>query len=259
VIQKLFGSALALIRLFFLVLTMAIFIGFGLILVYTRIFKQNHAFVIRTFWCKLACVILGIKIYKTGHLDLSKTQLYIGNHRSLIDPVIVFSFLTNGYAVSKSEVENYPLISQGAKLSGVIFVHRTKSESRTEAKNAILEFLNKNYSILIFPEGTISTTRELLPFKKGSIESAVAANKQISSFALEYMNPKRDFWWNENLIRQFILTFSKWKTEVRIHFFDPESASDPVAFTAKIKDRIQSKITDFQTHWKDENLPDLLR
>ena len=258
-VKKIIGSALAISRFLLLVLTMAIFTGFGFILIYRRLFKQQLAFKIRTIWCKLACSILGIKIYKTGHLDVSQPQLYVGNHRSLIDPVVIFSFLNNGYAVSKSEVEKYPLISQGAKLSGVIFVHRNNTESRFLAKNSILENLNNNRSILIFPEGTISITRELLPFKKGSIESAVAAGKKVSFFAIEYMNPKRDFWWNEHLLQQFITTFSKWKTEVRIHFFDSEIPTDPLNFTEKMSTKIQEKLFDFQTNWQNENIPDLLR
>ncbi|MDQ3142465.1 MAG: 1-acyl-sn-glycerol-3-phosphate acyltransferase [Bacteroidota bacterium] len=201
---------------------------------------------------------MGIKISRTGQVNLNPGSLFISNHRTLIDPAIAFSFVNNGYALSKAEIAHYPIIGKGAEISGVIYVQRDDTHSRKSARATIESFLKKNYSIMLFAEGTTSESRRTLPFKKGAIEAAAAANAPVVYFAMEYMNPKKDFWLHPNLLKQFLITYSKWRTHVHVHFFEPIQSEDPLFLMNKCHDDINAKLVEFQLTWKPKDIPSSL-
>lgn len=73
-------------------------------------------------------------------------------------------------------------------LNGVIFVDRKDQEDRAASKVAMLEYLAKGRSILMFPEGTWNLTENqlMLPMKWGVIDVAKEAGAQIVPTVLEY-------------------------------------------------------------------------
>lgn len=257
IILNLPGYFLASIRLIILILSLAFFVGVGLILDKSRLGDQNTAFRIRKSWCKWATWLLGIRIESSGNLNQDDGILYVSNHRSLVDAVVVFSFIENGWAISKAEVERYPLISAGAKLSGVVFVDRESNLSRFETKQKIYELLMEKRSVIIYPEGTVSIGRSTLPFRKGSIEAAEKANSPVVPIAIEYMDPDSDFWWHPHIMHQYFKTFSKFQTRVKIHFFDPVSPVDASNACAEIQWMINQKITEYQKQWNPRSLSQL--
>ena len=245
-----FGSLLAALRFVLLIGSMALIVGIGLILIRLRIADQKLAFKIRTGWCKLALNIQGIRLHVSGKLHLAEGTLYVGNHRSLIDPLVAFSFIDNGYVVSKAEVSGYPLIHTGAKLSGVIYVQRNNMQSRSNTKDSIEHYLKENKSILIFPEGTTGTDKNTQIFKKGSFEAAASTASLVVAFAIEMGNPKKDFWYQGGLLNQYFITYSKWRTDVYLHFFDPVKSDSGEELCIQCQQMINEKISEFQSNWK---------
>lgn len=249
------GYLLSIIRMILMIIWIIIIVGIGAPLYIFKITTVNFGFKLRTIFCKVAIFILGIKIFKTGQLYKHEQTLYVGNHRSLVDPVAIFAYITSGYAVSKAEVESYPLIGAGAKMSGVIFVRRDDKGSRKNARESIVNALLKKYSIVLFPEGTISRERKTLTFKKGAFESAVETQSTIVPFAMEYHSPSKDFWLNDNILIQFIRTFSKLRTGISIHFFDPMNSNDAMQLTLDCEKLINDKINAWQKqYWSEEEL-----
>lgn len=252
------GIFLATIRLVVIILSMLVTVVLGIILKFCKLLDQESAFLIRTWWCKFALNVLGIKIIRNEFPSEISASLYVSNHRSLIDPVILFSFIRNGYAVSKAEVRNYPVINKGAELSGVVYVDRNDRDSRSATRKAIAQSLRLGHSVLLFPEGTISIQRQILPFRKGGFEACAESNSSVVPIAIEYMNPRRDFWFREHLLVQFYVTFSKWKTEVRLHFFDAFKCNNAKENCEDVSRMIQDKLDDFQKFWLTKNIPGTL-
>ena len=250
---------LAVPRLIILIFSLIITVFSGILLKRTHLLSQNSAFIIRTYWCKFIVILLGIKINVSGQILLNPKTLFVCNHRSLMDAVILFSYIRNGYAISKAELKDYPILGSGATLSGIIYVDRSNKESRSSAKDAIIETLKNNYSVLLFPEGTISIERQLLPFKKGGFEAAIESSSQVTPIALEYMVPRSDFWFKDNILIQFLVMFSKVRTTVQLHFFDSLIGDDAVILCSEIQHVIQNKVYEFQQNWKDKDLPESLR
>ncbi|MBK9272455.1 MAG: 1-acyl-sn-glycerol-3-phosphate acyltransferase [Saprospiraceae bacterium] len=218
-----------------------------------RIIDRKLAYKIRWYFCNWTVFLLGIKRVRSGEPILRSGTLFVSNHRSLIDAVVLFSILDHGYVISKAEVKNYPLINTGAILSGVVFVERSNAESRNQVRGVICTLLENNESVLIFPEGTISTFKHTLPFRKGSLEAAMQAGAPVQYCAMEYMNPATDFWWHNHLLKQFFISFSNWNTEVRLHFFDPVQVQDSMTSIQKIESEINDKLKEFQKHWNNKD------
>lgn len=246
-----FSLFLAAFRFVVLIGSMALIVGIGWVLVKLKLADQRLAFRIRTGWCKLALKILGIRLHSSGKIDLTEGTLYVGNHRSLIDPIVAFCFIDHGYAVSKIEVSTYPLVHTGAMLSGVIYVERSNSQSRSNTKEVIEQSLKENKSILIFPEGTTGTENGTLPFKKGSFEAAASTHRPVVAFAIEMGNPKRDFWYKNGLLSQYFITYSKWRTDVYLHFFEPILGNSGETLSLQCQQMINAKLSEFQKNWEE--------
>ncbi|HEX5624571.1 MAG TPA: lysophospholipid acyltransferase family protein [Saprospiraceae bacterium] len=247
-----FGLLLAAIRFLFIMGSMAFFIGIGMILIKLGWADQELAFKVRTWWCRMAIRLFGIRVHVSGRVDLSPGTLYVGNHRLFVDPILAFQYINNGWAVGKMEVSGYPLIHTGAVLSGVVYVERSNSDSRSRAKDAIVKLLSEKKSVLVFPEGTISIDQGALPFRKGSFEAAAETNRPVVAFALEVGDPESDFWYKDGLISQYFKTFSKWRTDMYIHFFDPVWGNDGEALCARVQEMIGTKMESFQKNWKSQ-------
>lgn len=243
------GYLLASLRLISLVILLVLFVPLGVLLLHLKLANQKTAFAMRTLFCQCALGILGIRKRVSGNFVSMEGALYVGNHRSLLDPLVAFSFIQNGYAISKAEVASYPLINTGAKFSGVVFVERGNSVSRKTTKDRIIELLKEKMSVIIFPEGTISITKQTLPFKKGAFEAAALNESPVIYFALEMADPDHDFWFSEGLLEQFFITFSKWKTIVFVHYFDVLYGNDGNYLVNKVQADINQKLAEFQKNW----------
>jgi 1-acyl-sn-glycerol-3-phosphate acyltransferase len=70
------------------------------------------------------------------------------------------------------------------QLAGDVPVKRGFGPSAVEAMNRCREVLANKVSVMIFPEGTRSTTSELLPFKDGAFRLAIDAGVPILPLAV---------------------------------------------------------------------------
>ena len=105
--------------------------------------------------------------------------LFVCNHRSFFDPLIVMAHQNewNISFVSKPSNMRIPLAGPSAAAAGYLAIDR---ENDREALRSILtaaDYLKRDIcSIGIYPEGTRSRTGELLPFHKGSFKIAQRGN-----------------------------------------------------------------------------------
>jgi lyso-ornithine lipid O-acyltransferase len=89
--------------------------------------------------------------------------LTIANHCSYVD-VMLLGTLGDIRFTPKDEVRRWPILGQMAKAFDVIFVSRSRSESKN-THNALLDALQSGKRLCVFAEGTTSNGRTLKPFK----------------------------------------------------------------------------------------------
>lgn len=108
------------------------------------------------------CTLIGIDVKRTGAPAADPPALYVSNHASYLD-IVVLSTLLDASFVAKSEVAGWPLFGLLAKLVNTIFVERRPSRSGAH-RNEMRERLEAGRSLILFPEGTSTDGNRVLPF-----------------------------------------------------------------------------------------------
>lgn len=182
----------------------------------------KRAFKLRRSWLKFGQPLLGIKVeYKGKPID--QAALYVSNHRTLSDPIAT-CLVVNAFVIAKAEVANIPILNQGAKLTGVMYVKRDSKKSRSSVRETTTEVLQSGQNVLVYPEGTTSGEVMPLPYRYGTFTEAMKHGIPIVPIAIEYKHEK-DMWREGKLIPQFFRQFSHLSTQILHVIGDPIVAS----------------------------------
>ena len=148
--------------------------------------KNQQERIIR-FWCKRLLSIFEINVEVTGlesNLVNQKKYLMVANHISWMD-IIVIQSIKPCIFVAKSDVASWPLFGWVAQMTGTIFIKRDKISDIKKALKKMKRRLIKR-SVCIFPEGTSTNGRYLLPFKSNLFQSSIDTQKSILPICLRY-------------------------------------------------------------------------
>lgn len=126
----------------------------------------------------------GIRPVVTGLEKIPRDTrfLYVCNHRSIFDPLIVADKLRdyNISFISKPSNMNLPLVSRVAYAAGYLPIDRENDRNALKTILTAADYLKRDIcSIGIYPEGTRSKTKDLLPFHAGSLKIAQRAKAPI--------------------------------------------------------------------------------
>ena len=113
-----------------------------------------------------------------------KYSLLISNHTGFYDPIINL-YLHPCSFIAKKELGSFPIVGPVTKLINCIYVDRKSEFSRKYMLNEIYErqkqFYNKKsfLPLLIYPEGTTTSGRNILKFKKGAFANLLPIKPSI--------------------------------------------------------------------------------
>ena len=110
-----------------------------------------------------AAFCVGARVTRTG-TPLRRDVFYIANHVSWID-ILAIAGASGTAFVAKAELQKVPMVGWLASLNRTIYVSREDRLGVAEQINRLKEALAENWSITVFPEGTTTEGRSLLPFK----------------------------------------------------------------------------------------------
>lgn len=126
---------------------------------------------------------LGVKVITRVHPSITNMQsrVYIANHQNNLDVPIASEIVQpKTVTVGKKSLVWIPFFGQLYWLSGNILLDRTnKAKARDTLGQVVAKMQQKNISIWMFPEGTRSQGRGLLPFKTGAFKTAIEAKTPI--------------------------------------------------------------------------------
>ena len=139
------------------------------------------------FFTKIFAFILGIEVKVTGEKELLKKRgvFFICNHLSYIDGVVANS-LSPLVFIGKTEMRKWPFLGTLIFLSNTIFVNRISSSNIHKEVGKIVSFLASKVNVILFPEGTSTDGKTLLPFKSSFFAAPLAAKCEIVPLAIKY-------------------------------------------------------------------------
>lgn len=134
---------------------------------------------------------LNIKINTFGYLNNNKPTLYISNHHSYIDSLILKSIKLDVKTIAKSDSANdFSIVKNFATTIldnwGVILYKRGDKKSGQVVRNLIKETILKGDSILVYPEGRSHVFDGLQHFYPGSFEVAYDNDILIQPITIRY-------------------------------------------------------------------------
>ena len=124
------------------------------------------------------CTVLRIRVRVVGEPVRDRAVLFISNHVSWADIVVIGSIAPVAY-VSKSEIAGWPLVGTAAKSQRTVFVDRSRRHQTGDAIAEIVKRLASGTSVVLFAEGTSSDGNRVLPFRS----ALIGALKEASSRA----------------------------------------------------------------------------
>jgi 1-acyl-sn-glycerol-3-phosphate acyltransferase len=127
--------------------------------------------------------VFQLKIESAG--TIPTRGLLICNHVSYVDIVVLVS-LVPAVFVAKHEVKSWPVMGWLARLGGTVFIDRQRRTHVGEVNDEIQNALADGALVIIFPEGTSSDGKTILPFKSSLLEAATKPEQPLTVGYIEY-------------------------------------------------------------------------
>lgn len=149
---------------------------------------KNTASRILKICLKTLFILSGCRIIveNATRLRQTKPMIYVANHFSYTDALILFSILPPGTLfIVKKELLKVPMVSSALKKLGFIPVDRWDFSQNIEDTKQMNTALANGNSIMIYPEGTFTYASGLRPFKAGAFQLSVDTKTAICPVALK--------------------------------------------------------------------------
>ena len=154
---------------------------------YPYFFKMSR------IWAK--CVLFGMgfyyKVEKVQKLDRKKSYMFVANHTSMTDIMLMLSVVDNPFVfVGKMSLAKIPLFGFFYKRTSIL-VDRSSSKSRMEVFEQAQKRIDRGLSICIFPEGGVPHDESIIldTFKDGAFR--LAADHHLPIVPLVFPDNKK--------------------------------------------------------------------
>ncbi|RYF72369.1 MAG: 1-acyl-sn-glycerol-3-phosphate acyltransferase, partial [Comamonadaceae bacterium] len=139
-------------------------------------------------WARRMLQVLGIRLVVQGTPPPARVPLLlISNHISWLD-ILALHAARHVRFVSKSSVKNWPMIGVMASAAGTLYIERERRRDAMRVVHHMTEALRNGDRLAVFPEGTTSDGRVLLPFHANLLQAAISAGVPVLPAALRFVD-----------------------------------------------------------------------
>lgn len=181
-------------------------------------------------WAREMLAVLGIRLVVQGTPVTQGPMLLVCNHLSWLD-ILALHGAQHARFVSKAEVKRWPLIGALATGAGTLYIERERRRDAVRVVHHMTEALRDGDRVAIFPEGTTSDGRSLLPFHANLLQAAISAGAPVQPAALRFADAATG---DSSMAARYIddddLVTSLWRTLCAppllaiVRFGEPQSA-----------------------------------
>ena len=211
-----------------------------------RIFAYGSPFPM--LFLRFTAWIVGARIKIVG-TPLRRDVFFISNHISWVD-ILSMAGASGTAFVAKQELSEVPVIGWLCGLNRTVFVKRENRMGVAEQINALREALQDNWSVTVFPEGTVTDGHSLLPFKSSmiSVLEPPPAGVMVQPVVLDYGENAEDIAWigeESGLHNAMRVMARKGSFPLSLHYLEPFSPVDyrgRKAVAAKAREEIERQL-----------------
>jgi 1-acyl-sn-glycerol-3-phosphate acyltransferase len=138
-------------------------------------------------WAERMLAIMGIRLEVQGTPPAAGPALLVCNHLSWLDIVAIHAARHVRF-VSKAGVHHWPVIGLLAVGAGTLFIERESRRDALRVVHHMAEALRNGDLIAVFPEGTTSDGRGVLPFHANLLQAALVAEAPVLPAALRFVD-----------------------------------------------------------------------
>lgn len=111
--------------------------------------------------------------------------LLVCNHLGYLDVMVLGSVMAAVF-VSKYEVAHWPVFGWFARLGGTLFLRRERRSDVARVAGEMKSVLGSGRVLVLFPEGTSTDGRALLPFKSSLLEPVMGLDVPLTVARIRY-------------------------------------------------------------------------
>ena len=127
----------------------------------------------------------GIRLHIEGQALSQGPVLLVSNHQAWLD-IPTLHAAHHCRFISKAEIARWPLVGALARAAGTLFVQRSSRRDTQRTVHAMTQALRNGDRLAVFPEGTVSDGRQLLPFHGNMLQAAIDADVPVQPVAMTF-------------------------------------------------------------------------
>jgi 1-acyl-sn-glycerol-3-phosphate acyltransferase len=154
--------------------------------------------------------VLGVALHTEGGPRAGATLL-IANHVSWLDIAAIHASAPQARFVAKADVRRWPLIGWMVASAGTLFIERERRRDAMRVVHQMAQALHNGDTVAVFPEGTTSDGRSLLPFHANLLQAAIATSTPVQPVVLRFSDPQHPVSPSAEYIGDTTLLQSLWR------------------------------------------------
>ncbi|MCL2129764.1 MAG: 1-acyl-sn-glycerol-3-phosphate acyltransferase [Treponema sp.] len=139
------------------------------------------------FWARGIIFFAGCKMTVEGRENIPKKGgvCFVCNHIGVFDIVVALAYAGRPFGfIAKKELLYFPFFNLWIHMLGGLFIDRKNIRKAIKTINHGIKKIQNGFSMLVFPEGTRSRGRGLLPFRSGAVKLATQSLAPIVPMAI---------------------------------------------------------------------------
>jgi 1-acyl-sn-glycerol-3-phosphate acyltransferase len=159
---------------------------FVIVFVFPRLSAEQRELRVQ-IWATGLLRCLGVQLQLQGTPPRGGPVLLVANHISFLD-ILVMHAARHCRFVSKADVKHWPMIGTLATGAGTLYIERESRRDAMRLVHQMADRLREGDVLAVFPEGTTSDGRSLLPFHANLLQAAISADAPVLPVALSFVN-----------------------------------------------------------------------
>ncbi len=148
-----------------------------------RFTRGRLAFVLPQLWFRCLRLALGLQVEIIGTPRRTGGTLFVGNHISHFDIVLLGSLLRARF-IAKDDMQRWPGMRVIGELAQTLFISRRRRDAANVAAN-IGEQMRPDHDLVLFPEGTTSNGKQVATFKSSIFSLFAGGNDSGPQWTLQ--------------------------------------------------------------------------